>query len=153
MISLLDTLLATKELETLATAIQITDLDKVLNSGGDFTIFAPTNRAFTSLPKSALHKLSQEPLLLVKILSMHIMHGKLTHQDLLKMYDLGERKITRTSIDGLPLYINLSNGIKIGSSSVISTAISTTNGVIYQIDRAILPNSFNRSGTEIAATA
>jgi uncharacterized surface protein with fasciclin (FAS1) repeats len=153
MISLLDTLLATKELETLATAIQITDLDKVLNSGGDFTIFAPTNRAFTSLPKPALHKLSQEPLLLVKILSMHIMHGNLTHQELLKMYDLGQRKITRTSIDGLRLYIDLSNGITIGNSTIISTGTSADNGVIYPIDRVMFPNSFNRSGTEIAATA
>jgi uncharacterized surface protein with fasciclin (FAS1) repeats len=147
MASILDTLLATKGLETLATAIQITDLDKTLNSPGDFTIFAPNNRAFTSLPKITLQKLSQNISLLTGILSTHIIHGKLTHEDLLKMYDLGKRKVTRTSIDGLRLHIDLSNGINIGNSTVISTDTSADNGVIYALDRLMLPNLFAGAGT------
>jgi uncharacterized surface protein with fasciclin (FAS1) repeats len=145
MASILETLLATTELETLATAIQITDLDRVLNDGGDFTIFAPNNRAFTSLSASALQKLSQEPLLLTTILSMHIIDGKLLHQDLLRMYDLGQTKVLVTSIDGTQLHIDLSNGIQIGSSNVISIDTSAANGIIYPIDRVMLPHSFDRS--------
>jgi uncharacterized surface protein with fasciclin (FAS1) repeats len=153
MISILDTLLATAELETLATAIQITDLDRVLNDGGDFTIFAPNNRAFTSLSASVLQKMMQEPLLLITILRMHIIHGKLLHQDLLRMYDLGQTSVLVTSIDGTQLHLDLNNGIQIGSSHVISIDTSATNGIIYPIDRVMLPSLFNRSDVEISALA
>jgi uncharacterized surface protein with fasciclin (FAS1) repeats len=153
MASILETLLATPELETLATAIQITDLDLLLNGNSDFTIFAPNNRAFTILPALVLQKLSQEPLLLTTILRTHIIHGKLLHQHLLRMYDLGQQKVMVTSIDGTQLQIDLSNGIQIGSSNVISIDTSAANGIIYPIDRVMIPDSFDLAGVEIAATA
>jgi uncharacterized surface protein with fasciclin (FAS1) repeats len=153
MASILETLLATPELETLATAIQITDLDLLLNGDRDFTIFAPNNRAFTILPALVLQKLSQEPLLLTKILRMHIIHGKLLHQHLFRMYDLGQTKVLVRSIDGTQLHVDLSNGIQIGSSNVISVDTSAANGIIYPIDRVMIPTSFDLAGMEIAATA
>ena len=137
MTSVFDTLLKTKELEIFATALQIADLDRTLNIAGEFTIFAPNNRAFTSLPKLVLQKLSQNSHLLTRLLSLHIIHGKLKHEDLLKMYDAGKRKVDRTSINGVRLEIDLNNGIKIENSTVLSVDISADNGIIYPIDRVI----------------
>jgi uncharacterized surface protein with fasciclin (FAS1) repeats len=143
MASVFDTLLKTKDLEIFVTALQIADLDRALNLAGEFTIFAPTNRAFTSLPKLVLQKLSQNSHLLTKLLSLHIIHGKLNHEDLLKMYDSGKRKVAQTSINGIRLEIDLNNGIKIGDSSILSVDASADNGIIYPIDRVISGDSKN----------
>ncbi len=139
MASVFDTLLKTKELEIFVTALQIADLDRALNIAGDFTIFAPNNRAFTSLPKLMLQKLSQNTPLLTKILSTHIIRGKLQHEDLLKLYDSGKRQVTQTTINGVRLEIDLNNGIKIGDATVLSV-VGADNGIIYPIDRVISGN-------------
>lgn len=137
MASIFETLLKTKDLEIFVTALQIADLDRTLNVAGEFTIFAPNNRAFTSLSKLVLQKLSQNTPLLTKMLSTHIINDKLKHEDLVKMYDAGTRKLTRTSINGVRLEIDLNNGIKIENSTILSVDISAENGIIYPIDRVI----------------
>jgi uncharacterized surface protein with fasciclin (FAS1) repeats len=141
MSQIVDTLLDTQELEIFITALQIAGLDKALDNIGKFTIFAPNNRAFTRLSKLVLQSLSQNISLLITTLSHHIVYGKLRHQDLLKMYDLGKRTIVRTSIDGLRLTIDLNNGIAIDKSSVLSVGKSTDKAIVYPIDRVIMTAS------------
>jgi uncharacterized surface protein with fasciclin (FAS1) repeats len=149
MANIIETILTIKELETFATAIQIVDLDLVLNGADDFTVFAPNNQAFTSLPKITLQKLSQDVPLLGKILRMHILKGKFTYQELLDRSVLGEHSINLTAINGLKLNIDLSNGMKIGNATVLSTNTSAENGIIYPIDRVIIPTFLERSiGTD-----
>ncbi len=142
MSQIVDTLFDTQELEIFSTALQIAGLDKTLDNIGNFTIFAPNNRAFTRLPKLTLQSLSQNVSLLITTLSNHIVHGKLRHQYLLKMYDLGKRTIVRTSIDGLRLTIDLNDGIAIDKSSVLSVGKSTDKAIVYAIDRVIMTDSF-----------
>jgi uncharacterized surface protein with fasciclin (FAS1) repeats len=141
MSQIVDTLLETQELEIFSTALQIAGLDKTLDNLGKFTIFAPNNRAFTRLPKLTLQSLSQNVSLLITTLSHHIIRGKLRHQYLLKMYDLGKRTIVRTSIDGLRLTIDLNDGIAIDKSSVLSVGKSTDKAIVYAIDRVIITAS------------
>jgi uncharacterized surface protein with fasciclin (FAS1) repeats len=138
MANIIDTLLDTQELEIFSTALQIAGLDKQLDNVGNFTIFAPNNRAFTRLPQLTLQNLSQNISLLITTLSNHIIHGKLRHKYLLEMYDLGKRTMVRTSIDGLRLTIDLNNGIAIDKSSVLSVGKSTENAIVYSIDRVIM---------------
>jgi uncharacterized surface protein with fasciclin (FAS1) repeats len=140
MTSILDTVFNTKRLKILGTAIKLTDLNKTLNSKGNFTIFAPIDRAFIALPKDILLQLSQDILLLAKILNVHIVPTKLTYQDLLNICCVqGNVRITLTAIDGSLLYIDLSDGIKIANSTVLSTDTSADNGIIYEIDRVLIP--------------
>jgi uncharacterized surface protein with fasciclin (FAS1) repeats len=140
MTSILDTVFNTRRLKILGTAVKITDLGKTLNSKRDFTIFAPIDRAFSELPKDTLPRLSQDILLLAKILSVHIVPRKLTYQDLLNICCVqGNVKITLTTIDGSLLDIDLSDGIKVGNSTVLSTNVSADNGIIYEIDRVLMP--------------
>ena len=138
MTDIFNTLLNTKELKIFVTAIQMTDLDRILKSEGDFTIFAPNNRAFTSLTKSILQNALQNVPLLTKILRSHIIDGKLRHSDIISAYDLGTRKISKTSINGSRLDIDLNDGIKIGKAGILSVDIVADNGIIYPIDRVIV---------------
>ncbi len=137
--SIIDTLFNIRELQMFCTAIKIVRLTQTLHSRSPFTVFAPTDRAFTQLSSMKLQELAADVPLLTKIVSNHIIAGDFTYQHLLKMCKLGERGITLTSIDGSPLYIDLSDGIRIGNSTVITTDILAENGVVHPIDRLILP--------------
>jgi uncharacterized surface protein with fasciclin (FAS1) repeats len=148
MANVFDTLLQTKELEIFVTAIQMTDLDRVLKSESDFTIFAPNNRAFTSLSKPILQSISQDIPLLTRILKAHLLYGKLSHSEIIKAYDLGTRTISQTSINGSRLDIDLNDGIKIGKSRIVSVDILATNGIIYLIDQ-VISSSLDRSANKL----
>lgn len=137
--SILDTLFNIRELQMFCTAIQIVRLAKTLHSAGPFTVFAPVDRAFTQLSSLKLQQLIADVPLLTKIVTNHIVARDFTYQDLLKMCKRGERGITLTSIDGSPLYIALGDGIRIGDSTVIATDILAENGIIYAIDRLMIP--------------
>ena len=62
---------------------------------------------------------------------------------MLNIYDRGDRKVTRRSIDGTTLDIDLSDGIRIGKARILSVDSSVDNGVIYPIDRVLLPNIYD----------
>ncbi len=121
------------------TAIQIARLSRTLHSAGSFTVFAPNDRAFTQLPKAVLQQLTSNVLLLTEMITSHIVAGNFTYQDLLQMCKQGEQSIILKSIDGSPLLLDLSDGIRIGSSTVITSDIHAENGVIHSIDRMIIP--------------
>jgi uncharacterized surface protein with fasciclin (FAS1) repeats len=98
MTNILDTVFNTRRLKILGTAVKITDLGKTLSSKGNFTIFAPIDRAFSELPKDTLLQLSRDILLLAKTLSVHVVPRKLTYQDLLNICCVqGNVKITLTN--------------------------------------------------------
>jgi uncharacterized surface protein with fasciclin (FAS1) repeats len=137
MTDIIDTLLDLQELEIFSTALQTAGLDRDLNSGAEFTVFAPNNRAFTKLSKLTLESLSQNISLLIRVIGTHIIEGKLSQQDLVRMYDLGTYKVIRTSIAGLAISIDLSDGITIDKSRVVATGRFTDKVIVYPVDRLI----------------
>jgi uncharacterized surface protein with fasciclin (FAS1) repeats len=137
--TILDTVFTIEGFKIFSAAVKTTELDRTLNSGCNFTIFAPNDRAFTRLSKVILSQLSGDIPLLTKILSVHIIQGKLTYLDLLKMCKRGEQTVRVVSIDGSWVGIDLSDGIRLGGSTVVSTNISADNGIIHLIDRVLIP--------------
>ncbi len=137
--SIFDTLFNIRELQMFSTVIQIVRLTTNLHSAGPFTVFAPADRAFTQLSSLKLQQLTSDVTLLAKIVTNHIVAGDFTYQNLLKMCKKGERGITLTSLNGSPLYVDLTDGIRIGESTVITTDILAENGIIHAIDRLIIP--------------
>ena len=137
--SIIDTIFEIRELQMFSTMIQITGLNRTLHSGGPFTVFAPRDRAFMQLPKAVTQQLTSNVSLLTEMIDSHIVAGDLTYQDLLKMCKQGEQSIILKSIDGALLHIDLSDGIRIGSSTVITTDIRAKNGTIHSIDRVTIP--------------
>lgn len=136
--SILDTLFNIRELQMFCTAIKIVRLTGTLQNAGPFTVFAPADRAFTQLSSMKLQQLTADIPLLTKIVTNHIVVGDFTYQGLSKMCKRGERGVMLTSIDGLPLYIDLNDGISIGDSAVIATDILAENGIVHAINRLIV---------------
>jgi uncharacterized surface protein with fasciclin (FAS1) repeats len=145
MANILNTIFNTKELSIFSTAIKVTSLDKILDGKCDFTIFAPTNLAFSQLSKVNLQILTDDIWLLTEIISIHIVPGRLGYPELLKMCKPGDQEVRLTSIDSSQIYINLADGMKIDGATVLSTNTLPSNGIVHTIDRVLMPDSIAQS--------
>ncbi|MCG9892839.1 MAG: fasciclin domain-containing protein [Thermosynechococcaceae cyanobacterium MS004] len=117
--------------KTLVTAVTAANLVETLQSPGPFTVFAPTDDAFAKLPPGTIQTLVQNIPQLTRILTFHVVSGKLTQADLAK---LG----TVTSVEGSPIKINCSDGFEIKNATVLIPDIEADNGIIHVIDTVIL---------------
>ena len=139
MTNILNTIYNTRELSILSTGLKITSLDKILSGNCDFTIFAPNNLAFAELSKVNLHVLTADVFRLTEILSLHIIPGRFSYQNLLKMCEPGQQKVMLTAKSDPIAQISLSDGIGFGSATVLSTDKSASNGIIHVVDRVTIP--------------
>jgi transforming growth factor-beta-induced protein len=138
MTNILTTIYNTRELSIFGTGLKTTSLDKLLDARCDFTIFAPNNIAFAQLSKVNLNILTADVWQLTEILSIHIIPGRFSYQNLLQMCAPGQYKVLLTAIDSSIVQINLNDGIGFGSATVLSTDKSASNGIIYLIDRVTI---------------
>ena len=128
------------EISIFINAIKITNLDRVLADSCTLTVFVPNNLAFAQLSPVNSRVLTDDIGRLTEIISTHLIPGKFEYRDLLKMCPVDNREVVVTAIDGSPITINLSDGIRIGHSFVSSTDKSASNGIIHFIDRVIVPD-------------
>lgn len=133
--------------KTLLAAFKATNLEALLNESGDFTIFAPSDLAFSKFSQSKLQAMlsSDDKKQLKSLLKYHIVAGKLTASKILKALCRGKGRTTFTTIQGDKITATM-QGIdiiltdKIGNSAKITVADSTNaNGVMHEIDSVILP--------------
>lgn len=116
---------------TLVAAVQAAGLVDTLKSPGPFTVFAPNDEAFAKLPPGTVTTLVQNIPQLTRILTFHVVPGKLKKEDLAK---LG----TVTSVEGSPIPIDCSEGFEVKNATVVAADIEADNGIIHVLDRVIL---------------
>jgi uncharacterized surface protein with fasciclin (FAS1) repeats len=131
---IVDTAVADGRFTTLATALTAAGLIDTLKGPGPFTVFAPTDDAFAKLPAGALDDLLADKAALTKILTYHVVSGKVMAADVVSL-------TSANTVAGVPVSIKVegSDVILNGNSKVIITDIETTNGVIHVIDTVLLP--------------
>ncbi|NET47761.1 MAG: fasciclin domain-containing protein [Merismopedia sp. SIO2A8] len=117
--------------ETLVTAVKAADLVDTLKSPGPFTVFAPTDDAFAKLPPGTIQTLVQNIPQLARILTYHVVPGKLTQADL-------EKLETVTSVEGTVIPIHTATGFEVKNATVVAADIEADNGVIHVLDNVIL---------------
>jgi len=117
--------------ETLVTAVKAAGLVETLKSPGPFTVFAPTDEAFAKLPPGTIQTLVQNIPQLTRILTYHVVSGKLTKADLEKVDSV-------TSVEGSPIRIDCSDGFEVKNATVVAPDIEADNGIIHVIDNVIL---------------
>lgn len=132
---IIDTALAAGSFNTLAAALTEADLIGALKGKGPFTVFAPTDEAFSKLPKGTVESLlkPENRDQLISILTYHVVPGELDAKEVLGSGAL-------VTLNGQQAKIDSENG-KIGSASIIKTDIECSNGIIHVIDEVILPAS------------
>ena len=138
-----------KDHTTLVAAVKAADLVSVLTSKGPFTVFAPTNTAFDKLPKGTVASLlkPESKSALQNILTYHVVAGKWSAADILKMIKGGNGKAKIKTVSGgiltawkkrKSVYITDENG---NSAKVTIADVNQSNGVIHVIDTVLLPKS------------
>ena len=141
---IVDTAVAAGQFKTLATALTKADLVEALKGDGPLTVFAPTDEAFSKLPKGTVESLlkPENKSKLVAILTYHVVPGKVLAKDVVKL-------TAAKTLNGQRVDIKASDkGVKIDNANVTTTDIVCSNGVIHVIDSVILP-----SGDDIVDTA
>jgi uncharacterized surface protein with fasciclin (FAS1) repeats len=129
---IVDTAVAAGQFTTLATALKAAGLIDTLKGPGPFTVFAPTDAAFAKLPAGTVEALLKDKARLTRILTYHVVAGKVMAADVVK---LKEAK----TLEGSMVSIDSSNGVKVNGATVVKADIVASNGVIHVIDTVILP--------------
>ncbi len=124
------------QFKTLTAALSAANLVETLKGSGPFTVFAPTDEAFAKLPKEAVADLlkPENREKLVGILTYHVVPGKVTAKDVVKLRGA-------VSVNGQRLDIQAGkDGVKVDAANVLTTDIVCDNGVIHVIDSVLLPS-------------
>jgi len=161
-----------QNLTRLNEAITVAGLYDTLNSGGPYTIFAPSNEAFDALGNDTVNQLMTEPDNLTMVLQYHVVEGEYTSENITSMagnqtdqagnesgggvLDIfsgllgggnetaGENMSTLTTLAGEELNISATDGeVMVENATVVMADINTTNGVIHIIDQVLVPPGMN----------
>ena len=137
-----------KDHTTLVAAVKAAGLVDTLESAGPFTVFAPTNEAFAKLPAGTVDTLlkPENKDQLKKVLTYHVVSGKMSAKDIEKAIKDGGGKATLTTVEGGTLTATKVGGKivltdeKGGTSTVTIANVYQSNGVIHVVDSVLLPN-------------
>jgi uncharacterized surface protein with fasciclin (FAS1) repeats len=134
---------------TLVAAVKAAGLVDTLQGTGPFTVFAPTNEAFNKLPAGTVDSLlkPENKALLTKVLTYHVVAGRLSASDLMKKIKEGNGVAELTTVEGGKLWVMLHDGKHImlkdeksGTALVTIKNVFQSNGVIHVIDSVVMPN-------------
>ena len=133
--TIIETAIEAGSFNTLVTAVKAAGLVEALSGPGPFTVFAPTDEAFTKLPAGTLDDLlkPENKAKLQGILTYHVISGKVMAADVVKL------KSAKT-VNGQNLTIVVKDGtVMVDNAKVSKTDIMCANGVIHVIDAVVLP--------------
>ncbi len=131
--TIVETAVSAGNFKTLVAAVQAAGLVDNLNGEGPFTVFAPSDDAFAKLPAGTVEGLLANPEELKKVLTYHVVAGKVMSGDVVTM-------TSATTVQGGTVAIDASNGVKINESMVVTPDIECSNGVIHVIDSVLMPH-------------
>ena len=136
-----------KDHTTLVAAVKAAGLVETLQSKGPFTVFAPTNKAFEKLPAGTVETLvkPENKATLTKILTYHVVAGKMDSEAIAAAIKQGNGKATFTTVEGGTLTAMM-KGKKLmlmdekgGTTTVTIADVYQSNGVIHVIDTVAMP--------------
>jgi len=137
-----------KDHTTLVAAVKAAGLVDTLEGPGPFTVFAPTNEAFAKLPAGTVDTLlkPENKDQLVKILTYHVVAGKVSSKELVKLIKSGGGKAMLKTVAGGTLTASL-QGSKVvltdekgGTATVTIADVYQSNGIIHVVDAVLIPN-------------
>ena len=121
-------------LSTLVTAVKKANLVDTLNSAQGITVFAPANSAFDKIPQNTLNGVLNNDAMLKKVLTYHVVAGRLTPDQLAGTHKTLEGQDLTVSGSGENFKVN-------DSSSVVCGNVQTENATVYIVDSVLMPKS------------
>lgn len=129
-----------EELSTLVAAVGAAGLAETLSGEGPYTVFAPTNDAFSALPAGTLDTLlkPENKQQLTGILTYHVVSGKVMSTD------LKDGQVVKT-VQGGDLTVKIMDGKVMledatgAMAEVVTADVDASNGVVHVINKVLLP--------------
>lgn len=128
---IVDTAVSAGNFKTLVTAVQAAGLVDTLKGTGPFTVFAPTDAAFAKIPKADLDALLKDKTALTKVLTYHVVPGKVMAKDV-------KAGMVKT-VQGSDVTLATAGGVTVNGAKVVAADVAASNGVIHAIDTVIMP--------------
>jgi uncharacterized surface protein with fasciclin (FAS1) repeats len=129
---LIDTAKSAGTFKTLLTAVDAAGLTDTLKGPGPFTVFAPTDAAFAKIPKAKLDALLKDKAALTKVLTYHVVSGKVMAADV--------KPGMVPTVEGASLTVAMKGKkVMVDKAVVTKTDIAADNGVIHVIDTVLMP--------------
>ena len=132
MADIIDVAVSAGTFNTLVAAVKAAGLVETLKGKGPFTVFAPSDDAFAKLPKGTVEGLLKDLPKLKSILTYHVVAGKVTAADVMKL-------TTAKTVQGQSVTIQTNGGVKVNGANVVTADVMADNGIIHVIDSVILP--------------
>ena len=131
-VSVADTLAAQPQLSTLNGLVAKAGLTDTLKGTGPFTVFAPTNDAFSKVPAATLQALANDPAKLKAVLTYHLLPGKVMASDV--------KNGSSKTVNGASLALSRAGDFVTVEDALVQTPdISATNGVVHIVDSVLMP--------------
>ena len=121
------------DFSTLVELVKAAGLAETLSGDGPFTVFAPTNEAFSKVPADTLQQLQADPTgALADVLKLHVVSGKVLAADAMKL----DGQCVDT-LGGKVKIAKSGDNLTIGGATITQTDLEGSNGVIHVIDSVI----------------
>jgi len=130
--TIVDAAVESGQFNTLVKAVKAAGLAGTLSGSGPFTVFAPTDAAFSKLPPGTLEALLADKDALIQVLTYHVVLGTYKADQVLRLS-------SARTVQGEHISIGTKSGVTVDGAKVLKTDIETSNGVIHVIDTVMLP--------------
>jgi uncharacterized surface protein with fasciclin (FAS1) repeats len=131
--NLVQTAVAAGQFKTLTKLLKTAGLAGTLAKKGPFTVFAPTDAAFSKVPKKTLNTLLKNKAKLRAVLLYHVVAGKVTSEQVVKLNSAKtlNGKSVRIKVSGQTVFVN--------TAKVTTPDVMASNGVIHIVNRVLIP--------------
>lgn len=124
---------ATGNFKTLVSLLRQAGLARTLKTGGPFTVFAPTDKAFSKVPQSTLDALGKDRTKLRAVLLHHVVAKRLPAAKVVKRHSV-------KTLNGDRVRVRVRDGkVFVGGARVVQADVKASNGVIHAIDKVLIP--------------
>jgi uncharacterized surface protein with fasciclin (FAS1) repeats len=131
--NIVETAVGAGKFDTLVSLVKEAGLAETLATGGNFTVFAPTDAAFAKVPKKTLNALAADPAKLKAVLLYHVVKGELRANRIMKRNSI-------ETLNGASVTVKVTRGVvKVDNAWVIQANVEASNGVIHAINRVLMP--------------
>lgn len=144
---IVDNAVNSKDHTTLVAAVKAAGLVDTLKSPGPFTVFAPTNAAFSALPAGTVDSLlkPENKGMLAGVLTYHVVPGQIDGRSLAAAISKGGGSATLKTAAGGSLTASMRGSDVVitdakGNAAVVRIAdVYQSNGVIHVVDKVLMP--------------
>lgn len=131
-VTVAETIAKDPQLSTLNTLVQRAGLAETLKAAGPYTVFAPTNEAFSAVPAKTMDELGRDPARLKEVLNFHLLPTKVTKAEV----KTGNAKTAQ----GANVALSRAGDFVTVEEAMVQTAdVVATNGVVHKVDRVLMP--------------